>query len=110
MSPANLTAHHRKLLCNYRSYHETAPTLGSLIRQHAAALAVLAGITALGAYLALHSWGWLFGIGCFACGMGFRSLVRIFRPLTSFARLWPVIDHIVDWQKVDTLLGQEKSR
>jgi hypothetical protein len=110
MRPVNLTAHHRKLLGNYRSYHTTAPTFGSLVRQHAAALAVLAGITAGGAYLAFHTWGWLFGLGCFAGGLGFGSLIRILRPLASFARLWPIIDHIVDWQKVDTLLDQETSR
>ena len=110
MSPVNLTAHHRKLLGNYRSYHQTAPTFGSLLRQHAGALTILVGITVAGAYLALHSWGWTFGAGCFVSGLGFGSLVRIFRPLASFARLWPVIDHIVDWQKVDALLDQKKSR
>ena len=110
MSPANLTAHHRKLLGTYQAYHATAPTFGSLLRQHYRALAILVGITGLGAYVALQSTGWTFGAGCFLTGMGFGSLVRIFRPLASFARLWPVIDHIVDWQKLDALLDQEKPR
>ena len=99
-----------KLLKLYRVYHAAPPTVGGVFRRNLAALALFVFIILAGVYLAYHSWGPWFGVGCFAAGMGFGALARVVRQLINAVRFWPVIAQIVDWSKVDSLLGPPPAR
>lgn len=105
----NLNADHRKALDLSLIYHKATPTLGSLLRQRLPALALRSGITATSAYIAFRSQGWTFGAACFTAGAYLGSLLSTFTQLASLAKLWPIVDRIVEWQKVDALLDQKKS-
>lgn len=41
----------------------------------------------------------------FITGLGVGGLLRGFGRLKLASRLWPVVHHVMDWQKVDQLLA-----
>jgi hypothetical protein len=94
-----------KLLKLYREYHSAPPTVGGVLRRNLAPLALFVAIIAAGLWLALNAWGLWFGVGCFAAGLGFGALARVVRQLVYAVRFWPIIAHVVDWTKVDSLLA-----
>ncbi len=80
-----------------------------VISRNRAPLAFFLLLIAAGLYVATHrSDGWM-GIGYFAAGLGFGALARVIRQLINSLRCWPVIAQIVDWSKVDTLLGHPRT-
>ena len=104
-----LTPLQQKLLKSYHCSHSAPPTIGRFIRRNWAALALFAFLIVAGLYLAMSAWGLWFGVGCFAAGMGFGSLSRVLRQAACSVKIWPVVDQITDWSKVDSLLSEPPS-
>lgn len=94
----------------YCECHNTPPTFGRLLRRNIVPLVIFGGIIAAGLFLALTRTDVWFGIGCFATGLGVGALARVVRQLACSLRVWPVIDEVVDWTKVDTLVGGRPSK
>lgn len=102
----NPTPHQLKLLKLYRDYHEAPPTPAAVIRRNRAPLTFFILIIIAGLYVATRRSDEWMGIGYFAAGLGFGALARVIRQLVNSLRCWPVVAQIVDWSKVDTLLGE----
>lgn len=98
-----------KLLRLYRDYRSCPPNAGTCVRRNLFPLAILLCVVGAGLWVATHSDGLWFGLGCFAAGVGVGSLLRIVRQLINAVRLWPLLCEIVDWKKVDSLLTGKPS-
>lgn len=42
--------------------------------------------------------------GWFCAGLGFGTILRDFGWHRNTTRVWPVMSHVIDWQKIDNLL------
>jgi|GEM_PF-5859780 len=103
-SPKDLTAGQLQYLASIKSYVVQSPTILKLIRKSVrnfAILTVLIGGLA-GLYAAMELWGtalFLLGMlaGCFCrdCGM-----------MRRFIKIWPALASVIDWSRVDKLLGE----
>ena len=83
-----------------------------MVKVAAVPLAVATLSVALGSVIALdailrHETIW-FGIGCFVAGISIGLTSQIISSLRSVVSFWPALSEVLDWQKVDTLLLEEK--
>jgi len=83
-----------------------------MVKVAAAPLAVATLSVALGSVIALdailrHAPIW-FGVGCFVAGISIGLTSQIISNLRSVVSFWPALSEVLDWQKVDTLLLEEK--
>jgi hypothetical protein len=86
----------------YRDYHANGYSVAAGLRRSAAGLLTLVIIGGgLAALLATVS-----PIGGAICGgMVAGALLRDIRALVTAKRLWPVTREIIDWARVDALIG-----
>ena len=103
-----LTPVQKKFLIGYRSFHLRAPTFGYLFRLNLRGLGVLFLVTLIGVSLALSSQFQLTAPGLFVAGMGFGSMLRVVGQIRLSTKAWPALNEVIDWEKVDALLLEEK--
>jgi hypothetical protein len=101
-----LTPPQVRFLKLYRSCHAQPPNASCMIRRNLGPLAVFTVIIFCGTYLTLTASGMWFGVGCFGIGLGVGALIRVVRQLACALRVWPVIDQVVDWSKVDSIVSE----
>lgn len=95
----------RKVLEQYRDFHREAPRMGSLWRKslkaHLVLLALLLLVVPITWFLEIPS------IGLFTVGLTAGAILRDSAWFRRSVQFWPLLDSIIDWNKVDTLLEQE---
>lgn len=83
-----------------------------MIKVAAATLTIATLSIVVGSFIALdsilrHQTIW-FGIGCFVAGISIGLASQIIFNLRSVVSFWPTLSEVLDWQKVDALLLEEK--
>ena len=95
----------RRVLESYQEFHGEPPTIGKLIsRSLVAHIAMLMGIGALLAIALAADLKYVAaGIAGAVIGVLSRDLCIFMRSV----RIWPVLESVIDWEKVDELLDDE---
>ncbi|MDQ2807720.1 MAG: hypothetical protein M3Z04_12560 [Chloroflexota bacterium] len=102
-----LTHLQRATLMLYRAYHANAPTVGGILRRLTkrylimliVVVATLTVVTLTGSFSDALPWaGLLIGLvsGAAARDLGYARIA---------VRVWPVLNQVLDWQKIDALLA-----
>ncbi len=102
--PYRPTPLHLKLLKIYRRYHVEAPRFGSLLRlslpRLTSSLIVFGGGVLFFRYIDWIQMSW------FQMGLGAGYLLTVLSSNDVFIKIWPMLQEIVDWNKVDAILGE----
>lgn len=93
----------RKLLDQYRTFRERRPTFVSLLRRSVVVHILLIVYAIIVAWLAklldVPPLAWL------AAGMVLGGFARDCGYFRRFLRAWPTLESIIDWRRVEELLG-----
>jgi hypothetical protein len=102
--PTDLTPQQRAYLARLRGYAADPPTVAGLWRMHLPRLAAL--FILFGGLAVLAAWVEEWWAVCFAGGMIAGVLLRDHATITSSVRLWPASAAVVDWDRLDRILGE----
>jgi hypothetical protein len=102
---ADLNPQQRHVLDLYVAWRRRPPTVRSILMQprYLGSLALTVGLAA--AWLAAVDLVWGRPVVVFIAGMLFGVLLADWRSAVRVARLWPWVSDLLDWPKIDRLLG-----
>ncbi len=100
-----LSALQRKLLQQYRGFHDSAPSMGRLMalsaRHHVLLVLVFTIAVVLTYSFRLPS------VALILVGMAIGAVSRDFGRFRTMIRVWPVLSRVLDWKRIDELLEDE---
>lgn len=98
-----LTGPQRRMVCFYRDHRHAPPTVGGFFRRGARLLLLWAACGVAGSYLCtlLDQPALAFLV----VGMLAGAALREFRQYLWVVQVWPAVDAILDWQRVEELAG-----
>lgn len=96
---------HQRALTNYRRYHTAGipDWISFLGARYTALVIIVAVLIATGAYLASSAIFAAFGAGVLVA-----AVLRDTQYYFVTRAVWPALDDVIDWQKVDVLLDRPK--
>jgi hypothetical protein len=96
----------RRSLQMYVRFHDTPPTLTTLMRRSLPRVALIAALCSLGA--TLYYWmDFVQGVG-FMLGVFVGVLTMVVGQGRVFLKLWPVFSQVMDWARIQALLAESK--
>jgi hypothetical protein len=99
----NFTPFHKKVLTQYQSFHASPPSLGSLIALSARGH-ILMAVVVIAASILCFNIG-ITPIGYVMIGMLVGAVSRDMGHFRKLSKGWPLLDRIIDWATVNTLLS-----
>ncbi len=97
----------RTVLQRYQGYRLRPPTFLGLLRQSWQVEAILIAASALGILYAYGSH--LYGAACFIGGLLVGAPARDVGSFRRVLQAWPALVRVLDWQRVEQILSEEKA-
>ena len=100
-----LSAIQRRLLYQYRDFHESAPSVSRLV-----AISTWAYVRLLLVFTIAFALTWTYEFRSTALlllGMVIGTVSRDFGTFRRMVKIWPVLCHVLDWKRIDELLEEE---
>lgn len=97
----------RQILTLYQEYHASPPSLFRLIRRNLGRYLLMlipAAIAILLSYSIQRP-----SLGAFGLGLVIGALLRDLGTFIRTIRIWPIIESVIDWDRVQALLKSEAS-
>ena len=103
----SVTKLQRVVLQRYLGYRTKPPTFFGLLRQSWRVEVILIAASALGVWYAysVH----LYGTSCFIGGLLVGALARDAGTFRRVLQAWPALSQVLDWQRVERVLDEEKA-
>jgi hypothetical protein len=104
---AELDPRQRQMLQMYRAWRSRPPTVRSVLLRPRYLGSLLLTAVFAAAWLWAVDLVWGRPVVVFIAGMLFGVLVRDWRAAVRAERFWPWMEEVLDWPKIERLLGSE---
>ena len=102
-----LTKLQRIVLHRYQGYRSRPPTFLGLLQQSWQVEAILIAASAIGVWYTYRSH--LYGTAYFIGGLLLGALARDVGTFRRVLQAWPALSQVLDWQRMEQVLGEEKA-
>lgn len=96
----------RKYLSSWRAFHDKPPTIAELIRLNVRRFLILSICLVGPSVMAVYDRSYV--VAAMGLGVFFGILLRDFGAFRTTVYLWPALNNVVDWNRLNELLDEEK--